>query len=72
MSQGSLPTIRGAKWQGNEPLEFNNPLPVDAARDELMRFIIERHDGFIEIISTVWGHVVRDETTFDGESWHYY
>ena len=70
MSQGSLPTIRGANWQGNEPLEFNNPLPIDAARDELMRFIIERHDGFIDLVSTVWEHVVRDETSFDGESWH--
>tara|TARA_B100001996_G_scaffold174239_1_gene132962 strand:- start:2875 stop:5475 length:2601 start_codon:yes stop_codon:yes gene_type:complete len=70
MSQGSLPTIRGANWQVGEALQFNNPLPVDAARDELIRFIVERHDGYLEFVSTVWDQVVRDETSFDGEDWH--
>ena len=70
MSQGSLPTIRGANWQVGEALQFNNSLPVDAARDELIRFIVERHDGYLEFVSTVWDQVVRDETSFDGEDWH--
>ena len=70
MSQGQMPTIRGTEWSGGSPLEFQNLLPADAAKDELMRFISERHDGHLPLISAFWDHVIRDETSFDGESWH--
>ncbi|MDP6869143.1 MAG: thiamine pyrophosphate-dependent enzyme, partial [Candidatus Poseidoniaceae archaeon] len=70
MSQGQLPEIRGSDWRASEPLVFSNPLPADAARSEILRFVAERHDGHLQLVATVWDFVNDGETSFDGESWH--
>jgi TPP-dependent pyruvate/acetoin dehydrogenase alpha subunit len=51
-------------------LEFVNPLPADAAKNELLRFTAERHDGHLQLVAAVWDFVHRDEKSYDGESWH--
>ena len=70
MSQGQLPPIRGSSWSPENPLEFNNPLPSDAAKSEILRFTAERHDGHLQLVAAVWDFVHRDESSYDGEEWH--
>ena len=70
MTQGQLPTIRGKEWAPSSMLEFVNPLPADAAKNELLRFTAERHDGHLQLVAAVWDFVHRDEKSYDGESWH--
>ena len=45
MTQGTQPMIHGAEWIPNEALTFTQPLLIDAARAEVMRFFTERHEG---------------------------
>ena len=70
MAQGKLPTIRGKNWNPKSALDFDNPLPVEAAKSEILRFTAERHDGHLQLVSAVWNFVQRNETTFDGTQWH--
>ena len=70
MTQGQLPPIRGLNWRPEEPLQFLNSLPADAAKSELLRFTAERHDGHLQLVGAVWDLVHREEKSFDGEQWH--
>ena len=45
MTQGAQPVIHGAEWTPSEALTFTQPLLIDAARAEVMRFFSERHEG---------------------------
>ena len=51
-------------------LTFQHPLPVDAARIEILRYIAERHDGKLQLIASIWDYVIRDISSFDGDSWY--
>jgi 2-oxoisovalerate dehydrogenase E1 component len=70
MDQGQRPTIYGKDWVPMTSLTFQHPLPVDAARIEILRFVAERHDGKLQLIASIWDHIIRDISTFDGDSWH--
>ena len=70
MVQGQRPTIYGKDWAPMTALTFQHPLPVDAARIEIMRYIAERHDGKLQLIASIWDHVIRDISAFDGDSWY--
>lgn len=70
MVQGQRPTIYGEDWAPTAPVTFQHPLPVDAARTEIFRYIAERHDGKLQLIASIWDHVIRDVSSFDGDSWH--
>ena len=71
MSQGTLPTIYGADWAPKSARVFTQPLLIDAARAEVMRFFAERHEGHVFLAANVWDHLhVDGQQSFDGESWH--
>ena len=71
MVQGSLPPIFGRDWQPKSHLKFATLLDVETAKAEVMRFVIQRHDGLIALASNIWDHVIsKDVKSFDGNSWH--
>ena len=71
MSQGAQPIIHGAEWTPDEALTFTQPLLIDAARAEVMRFFTERHEGHVFLAANIWDHLHIDgQTSFDGPSWH--
>ena len=71
MSQGTLPTIYGTDWVPKSARVFTQPLLIDAARAEVMRFFAERHEGHVFLAANVWDHLhVDGQQSFDGESWH--
>ena len=71
MSQGDLPEIFGHDWRADQPLEFVQPLPKDAARSEVLSFVAQRHDAHLFLVANVWDHMVDGEPeTFEGPSWN--
>jgi len=71
MTQGAQPVIHGAEWTPGEALTFTQPLLIDAARAEVMRFFSERHEGHVFLAANIWDHLnVDGKHSFDGESWH--
>ena len=67
MSQGAQPVIHGAEWTPDEALTFTQPLLIDAARAEVMRFFTERHEGHVFLAANIWDHLhVDGQTSFDG------
>ena len=71
MVQGSLPPIFGKDWQPKSHLKFTTLLDVKSAKAEVMRFVIQRHDGMIALAANIWDHVIsKDVKSFDGTSWH--
>ena len=69
VSQQDLPPLWGGGWRPKRPLEFSSPLPQETARSELMRFLVERHDGHIESAFECWNSLNPPER-FDGTSFH--
>ena len=52
-------------------LKFTTLLDVNSAKAEVMRFVIQRHDGMIALAANIWDHVIsKDVKSFDGTSWH--
>jgi 2-oxoisovalerate dehydrogenase E1 component len=70
MTQGDLPRIFGEHWRPQQPLNFVQPLPQDAARSEVLSFVAQRHDAHLFLVANVWDHMVDSEPeTFEGPSW---
>jgi len=71
VERSDLPRIHGTKWRPEKALSFTQPLDVEAAKNEVLRFIIERYDGHLQVVSAAWEHLAGDglDETFDGESW---
>ena len=71
MTQGDLPEIFGQEWRADQPLEFVQALPKDAARAEVLSFVAHRHDAHLFLVANVWDHIVDAEPeTFEGPSWN--
>lgn len=71
MEQGDLPVIHGAEWRPLQPLEFTQQLHAQAAKQEVLRFVTQRHEGHLFLVATVWEHVIVNEPNqFEGPSWH--
>ncbi len=68
-SQSDLPTIWGAGWEPDSALEFPIPLNSSLARDELLRFVAERHDGHLDTAASCWDKMGAPES-FGGFSFH--
>tara|TARA_Y100000746_G_scaffold71581_1_gene59639 strand:+ start:1395 stop:4163 length:2769 start_codon:yes stop_codon:yes gene_type:complete len=67
--QTDLPTIYARNWEPASGLEFAHRLPSLGARGELLRFIAERHDGYLELVASCWDEE-RAPASFDGSSYH--
>ena len=67
--QTDLPTIYARNWKPSSGLEFSHPLQSLRARGELLRFIAERHDGYLELVAGCWAEE-RAPASFEGDSYH--
>ena len=68
-SQSDLPTIWGAGWEPSSALDFPTPLSSSSARAELLRFVVERHDGHLGAAASSWDELGAPES-FGGEAFH--
>jgi pyruvate/2-oxoglutarate/acetoin dehydrogenase E1 component/TPP-dependent pyruvate/acetoin dehydrogenase alpha subunit len=67
-----LPRIHGAEWDPENALDFCQPLSPELAKNEVLRFIVERHDGHLQVFCAAWEHLVGEEKpeSWDGQQWH--
>ena len=70
MGQGEAPEIFGLDWSPKTDLKFTQPLHSDAARQELLLFIAQRHESRISLVCEIWDYVIESEPKqFEGPSW---
>ena len=71
MAKDALPNIFGEGWRPTKSLHFEELLDAKVARIEVLRFVAERHDGHLELVSHVWEETLGGSpTSFTGETWH--
>ena len=72
MGDDGLPRIHGAEWRPKKALKFTQELNSDSAKNEVLRFIMEQHDGHMQVVSAAWDHVASEGIgeSFDGKKWH--
>ena len=67
--QSELPVIWGLGWRPDSPLIFSDKLDSIKVKSHLLRFIAERHDGYLEVVSECLEEAI-DRSKFDGGSFH--
>jgi hypothetical protein len=67
-----LPNMWGEDWIPTEPLDLVMEINAKVAKIELLRFIVERHDGHLQLVSSAWEQISSKKkvNTFNGKSWH--
>ena len=68
-SQEDLPPIWGARWAPKKALIFSKEANELEIRKELLRFVAERHEGYLEFIAKKWMEL-KPPSMFDGEKYH--
>ncbi len=68
-SQQDLPAIWGGDWEPPLPLTFTYKINSKDVLDELSRFVIERHDGYVELAAECWG-AMNPPNLFTGEEYY--
>ncbi len=68
-SQSELPPIWGAKWNPKKPLIFIKNINQLDVKRELMLFVAERHDGYLEFVSSKWNEE-KTPSSFNGTTYH--
>ena len=67
--QSELPIIWGLGWIPKSPLNFSEKIKSKIVKSQLLRFIAERHDGYLETVSECLENSIHIPK-FDGESFH--
>ncbi len=72
MTQSELPKIWGEDWKPLSHLDFSTNVLVSELKDELIRFITERHDGHLRLIIWLFDEISEEysEKTLDGPQFH--
>ena len=72
MTQSELPKIWGVDWKPRTHLDFSMDVSMDDLKDELIRFIAERHDGHLRLIGWLFDEVSEEYSTktLDGPEFH--
>ena len=68
-TQEQLPPIWGLDWSPKDSLTFTKKLTEAEVRSELLRFVAERHDGYLEFIAEEWRDM-QPPNQFNGEKYH--
>ena len=68
--QGELAPIRGEEWRPRRHLDFNQSIDSMDVRNELLRFVAERHDGHLRLVEHLWAELHPESTKFDGATFH--
>ena len=72
MTQSQLPHIWGADWKPRTHLDFDSEVEISDVKDELVRFIAERHDGHLRLVGWIFDEVSNEyeNTSLDGPAFH--
>ena len=72
MSQSELPNMWGMNWKPRSHLDFTSEVSIDDLKDEVVRFIAERHDGHLRLVDWLFDEVKEeyDSKTLDGPAFH--
>ena len=72
LTQSELPKIWGADWKPLSHLDFSSDIVISDLKDELVRFIAERHDGHLRLISWLFDEISEESSgkTLDGPQFH--
>jgi len=67
--QTGLVPIFASKWKPDGGLVFPRKIPSKAARSELLRFVSERNEGYLDSVAICWDSLNPPEL-FNGDSYH--
>ena len=72
MSQSELPNMWGMNWKPRSHLDFISEVAIDDLKDELIRFIAERHDGHLRLVGWLFDEVKEEYSSksLDGPAFH--
>ena len=72
MTKDALPEIFGEGWRPAKSLYFEELLDSKVAKIEILRFVAERHEGHLEIVSNAWEKTLQGGSpeSFTGDTWH--
>ena len=72
LTQSELPKIWGADWKPLSHLDFSSDIVISDLKDELIRFIAERHDGHLRLIGWLFDEISEEYSgkTLDGSQFH--
>ena len=68
-SPADLPPIWGAGWWPEQALDFPTPIVQKMAREDILRFVAERHDGYLGLVSECWDSI-ENGNRLDGSEFH--
>ena len=68
--QGDLNPVPGAEWRPRRHLDFPRSISSQNVRDDLLRFIAERHDGHLRLVAHLWDVSYPDPINWDGAAFH--
>ena len=67
--QSGLVPIFANYWRPEESLKFPSKIASEKVRTELLRFVSERNDGYLDTVAMCWESLSPPEL-FDGDSYH--
>ena len=68
--QGDLNPVPGAEWRPRRHLDFSRSISSQHVRDDLLRFIAERHDGHLRLVAHLWDVSYPEPVHWDGAAFH--
>lgn len=68
-SQSGLSQIFAEKWRPLESLDFPSKIDSKLIRSELLRFVSERNEGYLDIVAGCWDSM-SPPSLFDGQGFH--
>ena len=68
--QGELNPVPGAEWRPRRHLDFPRSISSQNVRDDLLRFIAERHDGHLRLVAHLWDDSFPEAVNWDGATFH--
>ena len=68
--QGEMNPVPGAEWRPRRHLDFHHSISSQNVRDDLLRFIAERHDGHLRLVAHLWDETYPDTIRWDGAAFH--
>ena len=68
--QGELNPVPGAEWRPRRHLDFPRTISSQNVRDDLLRFIAERHDGHLRLVAHLWDDSFPEAVNWDGATFH--
>ena len=68
--QGDLNPVPGAEWRPRRHLDFSRSISSKNVRDDLLRFIAERHDGHLRLVAHLWDDSFPEPLQWDGAAYH--